>query len=211
MTKFERRASPIRELAQNPDISSTANALSNSTKGLHEVAPNIAQSLQITGTRAINFLHSKMPKPSNELIGDQEYEPSKTSQRNWLNLHEIVDDPVSALDHVRHGTLTSAHMEALQSVHPELLSEMQQKVMENMDPNQIKKLPSSTKKSLSTFLQNPVSQSQSPQAVLSNQAIIQGTKPQMAQGNSKSPLGGLKELKFGERSATETNSLETED
>lgn len=206
MSKYENKAKPIRELMQNPDMNVVANALTKGTEGLHEVAPNIAQSLQVTGSRALNYLHSKMPKPISEMVGDAEYEPSKSEQRKWMSLHDIVNDPVSVLDHVRHGTLTGDHMEALSQVHPELLQEMREKVMGEMDPKAVKKLPSTTKQALGTFLGSPIKESHTPQAILANQMAMQpmGQAPQ----GQKSTLGGLKELKVGQRAMTETMDLE---
>lgn len=208
MSKYHRIAHPIRDLAQNPDVNVISQALTKGVEGLHSVAPNIAQSLQTTGSKAINYLHSKMSKPMNELIGDQEFEPTKTSQRRWLDIHNIVNDPISALDHVKHGTLTSDHMDALTQVHPELLNDMRQKVMEHMDPNQVRNLPMSTKLSLGAFLGSPITQSQTPQTVLGNQATFQAQQPQAPQSGSKSTLGGLKELNLAERSSTQTQELE---
>jgi len=209
MSKYERKAAPIRELVQNPDVNQMANALTKGTEGLHGVAPNIAQSLQVIGARALNYLHSQMPKPSSEMVGDQDYEPSKTQQRDWLHSHDIVNDPISVLDHVRHGTLTSKHMDALSQVHPELLNEMREKVMGEMEPAKVKNLPSSTKQSLSLFLGNPITQSVTPQSILANQTAIQGMMaPQSPPGSPKSTVAGLKDLKVGQRAATQSDDLE---
>jgi hypothetical protein len=209
MSKFENKAKPIRELINNPDVNVLANKLNDNTEGLHTVVPNIAQALQTTGARALNYLNTKMPKPINELIGDQEFEPTKSQQRQWLSSHDIVDDPISALDHVRHGTLTSDHMDALTQVHPELLNEMRQKVMEQMEPNKVKNLPMSTKLALGTFLGSPVTESSLPQAVMANQIAMQPQPP--PQQSPKSTVGGLEKLDVAKRAATETTVLDEED
>lgn len=208
MNSYERKSAPIRELVQNPDINVMANSLTKGTEGLHHVVPNISQSLQATGTRALNYLHSQMPKASTEYVGDADYEPSKAQQRNWLDLHEIVHDPISILDHVRHGTLTNDHMDALSQVHPELLDDMRQKVMEEMDPSKVKKLSSTTKLSLGKFLGSPVTAAQSPQAVMSNQmALSQSRAPQVA---PKTTISGMKDLNLAQRSKTGTENLDVE-
>ncbi len=211
MNKYETKAKPLRTLAQNPDPQVLANTLTKNTAGLHEALPNISQSLKTLGAKTLTYLHSKMPQSSNSMIGDADYEAPKAQQREWLDLHDIVNDPVSALDHVRHGTFTSQHLDALQNVHPELLNEMRQKVMENMDPDKVKKLPSSTKLSLGTFLGSPITQSQTPSAVLANQIGLQQTKGMPQQGSPKSTVGGLDKLQFGERVKTETQDDETEE
>ena len=208
MSKYEKKAAPIRSLINHPDVNVLANTLTKGVEGIHGVAPNIAQSLQTTGTRALQYLHSQMPKPANELIGDSEYEPSKSQQRTWLGLHDVVNDPVSVLDHVRHGTLTKDHMDALSQVHPELLDDMRQKVMAEMDPKKVKKLPTSTKAALGTFLGSPVTEAHMPQSIMANQLAFQAQMAPMAQGKQKSTVGGMKELKVGERSASQTTELE---
>lgn len=212
MSHYERKSSPIRELMNDPDINQMTGVLTKNTEGLHSVVPNIAQSLQVTGSRAINYLHAKMPKPANEMIGDAEYEPSKVEQHQWMHTHDIVNDPVSVLDHVRHGTLTPAHMEALSTVHPELLDEMRQKVMGEMQPQKVKKLPSSTKSALGMFLGSPIAEGMTAPAILSNQQALQGAPQNVSRGTQrtgqKSTLGGLKQLNLGQRAATETTNLE---
>lgn len=212
MSRYERIAGPIRTLANNPDINVLTQQMTNGTQGIHGVAPNIGQSLQTVGSRALTYLHSKMPKPFQEHIGDAEYEPSKSEQRQWLHLHDMVDDPISILDHVRHGTVTGEQMDALQQVHPELLDHMRQKVMENMEPAQVRKLPTTTKLSLSSFLGSPISESSTPEAILANQASFQmsSSSPQPGSSSPKSTVGGMKELKVGQRAETETMDLEAE-
>lgn len=191
-----------------------ANTLESSTKGLHEVAPNLSQALQMVGSRALGFLHQQMPKPSTDLIGDQEFEPSKSSQRKWMDLHDLISNPISVLDHVRHGTLTSDHMNALETVHPELLDDMREKVIGEMKPDRVKALPSSTKRSLGMFLGNPISSTATPQAMMANQMALQSIPQPQSSGPSsvKSTLGGMKQLHLGTREATEVTQLdETEE
>lgn len=209
MSKYERRSSQIRELANNPNLNATAEVFTKGTHGLHEIAPNISQSLQTTGGRALQYLNAKLPKPVSELIGDQEHEPSKTEKREWMGAHDLVNDPISVLDHVRHGTLTPHHMEALTQVHPELLDEMRQKVMEHMEPSKVKKLPSTTKSALGLFLGSPVSEAHTTQSIMMNQMSLQTNQAALQQQKGpKSTEGGLKELKLGQRSQTGTDRTE---
>lgn len=205
---FEKKSQPIRELMNSPNIDGVSNALTKSTEGLEPIAPNVAQSLKMTTSRALNYLHQALPKAQSEFIGDRDYEPSQTEQRQWLHKHEIINDPLSVLDHIRHGSLTPSHMDALSQVHPELLDQMKQKVMENMDPKRVKKLPSSTKAALGLFMGSPVQAQSTPQAIMANQMTFLMSGSQSAMRTPKATVGGLKELKLGERSATETTNLE---
>lgn len=196
----------------NPNLNHVADTLSKNTEELHHTIPNVAQALQTKGATALNYLNMKLPKPASEMIGDHEYEPSKSEKSGWMDIHDVVNDPISALDHVRHGTLTSNHMDALMNVHPELLDEMREKVMGEMEPKVVQKLPSSTKTSLGLFLGSPVSESLTPQSILMNQMAMQkpGQGSQGSASGTKSTLGGLEDLKLGQRSSTETENLDSD-
>lgn len=209
MSKYERKSKPIRELVNQPDVQAASNVLKRNTEGLHHTAPNISQSLQTKGAQALQYLNAKLPKPMSEMIGDEEFEPSEIAKHDWLDLHSIVHDPISVLDHVRHGTLLQKHVDALNEVHPELLQEMREKVMGEMEPSRVKSLPNSTKMALGTFLGAPITASGNPQAILSNQNALQSAPSlsNIAKG-SKSTLGGLKQLNLANRSTTETEDLE---
>lgn len=188
----------------NPDVSVRAHALNKGTQGMDSIAPSIAQALQVTGSRALNYLHQKLPKPASEMIGDHDYEPSELEQNRWMHLHDIVDDPLSALDHVRHGTITPDHIEALTEVHPELLDDMRQKVMEHMEPTKVRSLSSSTKMALGTFLGSPISESMNPETILGNQVAL------MANRTPQAPLSSGKDVNLAKRSATSTERLESD-
>lgn len=209
MSEYDKKSKMIRELANPINSDHFQKSLERGTEGMTGILPHVSQGLQILAVKALNYLDAKMPKAVNEFPGDPSFEPTKSQQRQWLEAHKIVENPVSALDHVRHGTLTSDHMDALSQVHPELLNEMREKVMEHMDPQKVKKLPMSTKASLSQFLGSPVTESILPQAIMTNQMAMQTTQPQGPQG-TKTTEGGLKQLNLAKRAATETTVLDEE-
>ena len=209
MSSFSRKSQKIRELAGNPEAQ--MNAIAESTGDLHKVMPNITTALGTTALNGINYLNAKLPRPSNDLPLDQEWEPTKVQQSDWLERHSTVEDPIKVLDHVRDGSLTHAHMEALQAVHPDLLKDMQSKVMDNMTANAHKTLPYATKIALSKFLGQPLSNSQLPQVVAANQATFAMSQQGPAQGGKSkgSTQSGLAKLKVGDMAATQVDKLES--
>jgi hypothetical protein len=207
--KFNRNSKLIRKammLSQEQQL----NNLAESNKDLNAAAPNIHPHIITTSSNALNYLYNKLPKPQQEFLGDSKWQPSKSQMHQWNEVHDIINDPHSVLDHVKKGTLNSHHIEAVKNVYPSLIHEMKQAVMENMSPENIKKLNYSKRIALSKFLGQPMDSSLTQQSILSNQAAFAMNKAnngkqgqtQGQQQMGKSTLGGMKEIKVGERDAT---------
>lgn len=190
------------------------NHLAQTHQDLSEIAPNIAPHIQGIAIKGINYLHDKMPKPVQEFAGQEDYEPSKGQKDQWNQQYDVVNDPISILDHVKNGTLTSSHLEALQAVHPELLDSMRSKVMENATPKNIQKLHYSTKMSLSKFLGKATDASFVPAAIMADQANYNMPAQQAAgapKGKGKgSTQAGLRELSLAKRASTEVTKDESD-
>ena len=93
---------------------------------------DLQRSLMTTMMRQVNFLHSKIPKnPSANLqiVNNEEYVPTPTELSKFFRYNQIVNDPLKVLDHLRAGTLTPEHREALISVFPEFYKEVQEKLL----------------------------------------------------------------------------------
>ncbi len=209
--EYQKKSNKVLELAALPP-EQLVNTLSKHNSDLSQVAPNLAPAIHAVAVKGINFLHSKLPKPNQEFLGDDQWKPSKSQQAQWLHYHEAVNNPISILSHIKEGTLSNNHLEALNTVHPELMNEMKQKVMEQMNPKAMKKLNYSSKISLSKFLGQPLTGSLIPQVIQADQAVYasQGapTAPAGAPKRKGSTLGGLAKLDLGKRAATETHELE---
>src|SRR5665213_2453366 len=207
--KYAKLTSQIHNLAVMPP-EQLANHLEKTNRPLMDVAPNIVPHLVGTASRAVDYLHQNMPKPLSEFVGAHAFEPSPGQKGRWLEQHDIVNDPISALEHVKNGTLTQAHMNALQAVHPDRLSNMQQKVMENATPANMKNLHYSTKIALSKFLGRQLDESLMPRVILGDQ-MNYAQAPQMAPPMGKkeqSTQSGLNKLDVNKMAETETNKTE---
>ena len=118
----------------------------------------LQRSLMTTMMRQANFLHSKIPKnPTADLqiTYNEEYIPSPTELSKFFRYNQIVNDPLKVMDHLRAGTVTPEHREALVSVFPEFYKNVQEKILEGLaqgKPNM--SLPQ--KIQLSIFMGKPV-------------------------------------------------------
>lgn len=212
-TGYDKRVDRIQELANNPQM--MIDHLNKTTNALYDAAPNITNSVNGTMTTAVNFLNSKIPKPQSKYPLSEPFEPSASQKDQFNRYYEAVNDPLSVLSSVKDGSISNEQIEALQAVYPHLLSEMRSNVVQNLNPN--KDIPYSTKIALAKFLNTPLDASMTPQSMMSNQIALNGPQ-QSAQGMQKAPkgkekttLGGLKELDVASRSATNTESLESDD
>lgn len=209
--QYNKNSSRISELANNPQ--QLYNHLENSTKQISDVMPNISSGLYSTISNGIQFLNSKIPKPTNELPLNAKWEATPSQKAKFNKYYQIVNDPISVLNQVKNGTLSSEAMETLQTVHPDLLQKMRQEVMQNMTSKKISNLNYSTKITLSKFLGQPLESAMMPQVVMANQASFampsKGQDQVSTQGKGqKSTLGGIKELGGSNRELTYTQRLE---
>lgn len=177
--------------------------LSTNTDGLYEAAPHVTQGIHQTMTAGLQFLNSKVPRPTAQYPLSAPWTPSIAEKADFNRYYKAVDDPLGVLKEVKHGTLSSQSMETLQVVYPELLSEMRKAVVENLNPKKAIKLPYPTRVALSVFLGEPLEESVVPQVMASNQAALSApplaTQSQAPAKNPRSTLGGLKQLDFSKR------------
>lgn len=199
-----------KEVVKFSDPKTLTEHLATHTQEYSHAAPNTTLGLNASVMRAQQFLQSKLPLPGNSLPLSGEHKPSRTAVAKFNHYYDTVNDPVGVFNHVKKGTLKNEHVEALQAVYPQLYGEMKKKVVEHMNPEKARTLPYGTRIAIAKFMGQPMDASMLPQAIISNQMALTG--PRLgSQGTSKSTkttLGGLKELKMGERADTETNNLE---
>lgn len=208
--KYEKNKKTI---DKNADPKEFGERLATHTQELSHATPNITQGLNTSLMRAQQFLQSKIPQPSTSLPLSGEHKPSRTAMSRFNHYYETLNDPISVLSHVKNGTLRNEHIEALGTVYPKLYEEMKKKVVEHMVPEKAAKLPGGTKIALAKFMGQPMDASMLPQAIMANQAALTGPRlgSQANSHSGKTTLGGLKELKVGERAATESQNLEDND
>lgn len=207
---YETKAGRIQELASNPQL--LDDHLTKNTEALYEAAPNVSQAIHQSMINAVNFLDSKIPRRNTpQLPLSQPWEPSRLQKTTFERYYDAVNDPLSVLKDVKTGTLSQESLEAMQAVHPELLESFKKTISENINPEKAKDLPYSVKLSLSKILGEPLDNNMLPDAIQKNQIAL--SLPSMGNQGTQNPnklarLGGLKEIDFSGRAATETEGLE---
>lgn len=106
--------------------------------GMPAQAPKLAQSMVATATKGAEFLKSKIPAP---IINAKSLTPNSTPPivsdleiSEFARYWSAVSNPLSVLDALRRGTVSSEQVEALQAVYPKIYQQLQsgvrQKLME---------------------------------------------------------------------------------
>jgi hypothetical protein len=205
--QYKKIKNRVAELANNPDM--LAEHLSDGTKDLYTMAPNITQGLHNTIVNSVQFLNSKIPKSNLSGPLDVEKKPSEAEISKFSKYYEAVDNPLSVFQKVKSGDLSNESLEALAAVHPHLLDDMRSKVIQNMNVDKAQKMAYASKISLAKFLGQPLEANMIPQIIGGYQQLLSG--PALSnQGNQKSTLGGLKQLDLAGRTKTQYRN-ETEE
>lgn len=203
---YKKAVHDVKSLAENP--SGIVDHLVHHTGDLHKSLPNVTQSLHNTSLAALSFLNSKLPRPTSDLPLSAPYQPSEAEKSKFLRYFNAVNDPLSVLSQVKHGTLSNESIEALQNVHPQLYRQMQQQIQAEIAGIEHNKIPYSVKMSVAKFLGKPLDASMLPQVIQANQASLGG--PQMGT-QSAAPTGrrgSMKALDFSRRAKTQTQDDE---
>jgi hypothetical protein len=178
------------------------NHLSNSNGPINSVAPNVFPHVQGLASRAIQFLGSKIP-PSSSLLPEDRKMPISIAEKNrFKTYYDAVNNPVGVLDHVKNGTLSPLHVEALSSVYPELHQEMKSKIFEHLVDAKSKgqTLPYRLRNSVSTLLGQPLDSTQS-QPMMA--AITMANAPK---GPPPAPIGKQKKVSKSTASTMEKST-----
>lgn len=201
-------------LSMNNNLQEMTDKLYNNTKDINDTAPGTTTALQQAGARAIQFLSSKLPTPSNQNPLDVKYQPSNTEMAKFERYKEIVENPIKALDQVKHGILTPETIETLSAVYPKMYEQMKQAML--MEANQFSKngtnpIPYSRRLSISMFIGQPISSAYNPQFIMQNQASFmapqQNQQPQP--GQAKSSKAGMEKMKLAGRFSRSLDDNET--
>lgn len=190
---FSDKAAEIRTLASLP-TEKFVEHLSRVHPDIDSVAPNIAPHIFSAATNAVQFLSSKLPGSGNELLQDKPMEPSQAQKKAWLDLHAIVNNPLSVLERVKDQSLTRHHLEALQSVYPDLHQEMVAKMQQQLGQMKLSGqiLPYQKRVALSKFMGTPLDSTMTPahmQGIIQSASMNTGPEAQTRQLGPKKASG----------------------
>lgn len=209
-TGYQTRVDRINQLTQDPQ--SMIDHLDKSTNAMHEAAPNISQGIHSSMMSGVNFLASKIPRPSTQFPLSDDFEPSEAQKDSFNRYYNTINNPIGVLSEVKAGSVSNEQIEALQAVYPHLLQEMRSNMLQAMESKKALDLPYSVKMSIAKFLGQSLDANMTTQAIASNQMAMHPQLPQQnQQPKSKSTLGGLKELKSSQMAQTQTQKLERDE
>src|SRR5688572_31016634 len=81
--------------------------------------------------RKLEYLHKNAPKmPTPGVLSARPWSPSKVEIEKFARRIRATNDPVSVLDDLEAGTLTTEAAEALRVVYPSLFSEVQMRLID---------------------------------------------------------------------------------
>ena len=197
--EYEEKSGQIRQLAaMSPD--QFTDHLAALHPHIDQVAPNIAPHVFSTAANSVAFLNSKLPHRGDELLQNRAIEPSEAQKNAWLDLHAVINDPISVLDKVKDFTLNRHHLEIMQSIYPDLHQEMASKMREELGALKMSggSLPYEKKLMMSKFLGEPIDatfNNQNMQAIIHSASLNTGPEAQASQrGHSKTSGSALTQI-----------------
>jgi hypothetical protein len=187
------------------DPSYLADRIAASIGGLEGDAPNTSAALAGKATQALQYLASVAPRPSGltiqPLLQAQEWKPSRAEAAKFARCWAAVMDPLSVVDDLEAGILSSEAIEALRAVYPELLdliaTEVQMQAAAHGKP-----ISYATKVQLSMLLGKPLDNSLTPEAIKRNQSFAQAENA-AGKGGGSTRLAGIDQLDMNISSRTQ--------
>lgn len=185
-----------------------ADRIGRATAGIAAVAPNVAGAVGQKAMTAANFLASKAPKdpnPPNVLV-KREWEPPKSELAKFARYVEAVQDPMSVLERMGEGTLTSESVEALKVVYPGLYQELAGEVVSQLSENP-GKFNYADRVQLSLLLDQPLDPTMSPEFIAQAQQrwAVQPKEPQQA---ARVRVPGIEKFSLGEAMTPKTERVQ---
>lgn len=203
---FENVAKNISETAADPE--KMIDLLAKKTSVIAQASPEVGMVLQQKLTTAVNFLNSKLPKPAISAgMFQREWQPSSMELAKFERYVQIVEQPLTALDELKKGTLTREHVEALQAVYPEIYKEIQLQVMDKITEGKVK-LPYAKKLQIGILLNVPADSSLQPETLLQLQQNLAATSEQPQEG-PQFRASSMEQTGISERMQSGTEALST--
>jgi hypothetical protein len=198
----------ITNVTANPE--QFVDLLAKKTSRVSNANSEVGMVLQQRLATAVNFLNSKMPKPAvvNGMF-KREHTPSSMELAKFERYVQIVEQPLTALDELKNGTLTREHVEALQAVYPEIYKQMQMAVMDKISAGDTK-LSYAKKLQIGILLNIPADSSLQPETILQLQQSINPQSEQPQTGPQFRP-SGMEQTGISERMQSGTEALSNRD
>lgn len=141
-------------------------------RGVRAVSPQIADYLESTAARRLEFLASKLPRRPDLAaiqVGPDRWQPSEFQMRQFARYAAGVEDPTSIEERLLDGTVTPEDAEVLREVYPERYNQLRRELVERL-PELRQSLPYERRLALSILFGVPIDPSMHPNVVAVLQA-----------------------------------------
>lgn len=171
--KREKLESAIQHYNKDPQ------AMTNVGGSVGHYMPDHAVAMGASISNIVKFLSSIKPHSTPALPLDKPRPVSQAVQSQYDRALDIAQQPLTVVDAIKQGTLTSHDIIALQVMYPQLYQGLKSKVMNAMVDHVSKEgtIPYGTRLGLSLFLGQPLDSTMTPNAILSTQPVHE-TPPQ---------------------------------
>lgn len=200
----DKRAEEIQQLAANPDA--MLERLAKNLETVGPVAPALAAALSARANTAVQYLSKAAERPLKPGPLASEWKTTKAQQYDFAVKLQVVEDPMSVLQHAATGTLTATQVEALKAVYPGLWKQMSDRALEQALSQ--KSVPYKARMMLSTLTGMDLDGSMSQDAISRNQQAIYASHQK--QENEAPQSGARSEMTLAARMATPTQRREME-
>lgn len=199
-----KRVEEIRHMATDP-MALVERVAANMGK-VGTVAPGVAAALTAQADRAVKYLADAAREPPKKGPLAADWVPSEAQRFEFAQKLQVVERPMSVLQHAAAGTLTSAQVDALRAVYPRLYATISQKALEQALG--AKSVPYRSRLMLSMLTGMDLDGTTSQEALARNQEAIRGTK----QGEDAAPAdqGSRSEMTLGQRMALPNQRRDSE-
>ena len=202
---FPKVAETIR--AHAADLEGTAGKLAQATSPIAGQAPDTTAAVQGTAARAVSHLAEHLPTRQQSSPLDPPFVPSQSELSAFSRRLEVAENPVSVLAHVRAGTVTPEHLEALSAIYPSLGAEMRAQLMDRVAQEIAggKAIPYRTRLGLSAFLGGNLDSTTTPEALSANQKAFASINAQQ-KANEAAQQQAMAKITVASRSQTPAQS-----
>ena len=172
------------------DVSMNQSQMLNVAGNLGTYMPGHAQAVSQTAMNAVNYLNSQRPINPKANPLDSDIPVSETQMAPYRRTLTIAEQPLTAIQHVRDGTLLPQDVNTLKTLYPAYYDKMSQKLMGAMTDHVSGEntVPYRTRQSVSLFLGQPMDSTMTPRSIQAIQAMYaqNKTSPQpQSQGKPK--------------------------
>jgi hypothetical protein len=203
---FQKRIETLQRLAGDPEL--LQRQLAAQTDPLHGPLPGVAQGMQLTSSRAVSFLASKVPQQTSAGPLAPKWTPSPAEIAVFNRYYDAVEKPMGIMKQAAHGSLTPEAVEAVASVYPTLYAQMQNQVLDQITSAK-NDLPYRARQMTSLLLGQDLDGTNSPAAVQATQKIFNPPPPPApvpAQAVAKAPKkAGVRRPSMAKLAASKNN------